>query len=366
VTQTVSERFGKYWLTRRIGEGGMATLFLGTAEGPAGFAKPCVVKRIRPVHSDKDSFRQMLGQEARVAALLNHPHIVQVFDFGEVNGENYLTMEYVEGASLNHLLRQGREEGVPLGWKAAVTIGIALADALDYIHSGVELNGNRTPLVHRDVSPSNILVSGRGAIKLTDFGIVKILHTPGVTATGIVKGKYGYMSPEQVKGMELDGRSDIFALGTVLWELLTGRPLFRRNDVAATIAAVLAGSIPRLADANVETPVGLQAVLDRCLSSARSHRYESARELHDDLATIATADDIAEARRELAMRASLIAQSSISGFPSETMLTGSNAFYGTREVFIAEDDDSDDLSVWVAVVTTAVVASTLLWIMFLR
>ena len=123
MSTSVSERFGKYWLSRRIGEGGMATLFLGTAEGPDGFSKPCVVKRIRPVHSDKESFRRMLGQEARVAALLNHPNIVQVFDFGEVEGENYLTMEYVEGASLNHLCRQAREEGTALGWAPALTIG---------------------------------------------------------------------------------------------------------------------------------------------------------------------------------------------------------------------------------------------------
>ena len=363
---SVSERFGKYWLSRRIGEGGMATLYLGTAEGPAGFSKPCVVKRIRPVHSDKESFRRMLGQEARVAALLNHPNIVQVFDFGEVEGENYLTMEYVEGASLNHLLRQAREEGTALGWPAAITIGMALADALDYIHSGVELNGSRTPLVHRDVSPSNILVSARGAIKLTDFGIVKILHTPGVTASGIVKGKYGYMSPEQVKGQELDGRSDIFALGAVLWEVLTGRPLFRRNDVAATIAAVLAGGVPRIAEVAPNVPVDLQNVLNRALATRRSERYETARQFNDDLAALATADDVAEARRNLAMRASLIAQASETGIANDPGYSTAHYIYGTREAFIAEDDDGESLSVWVAVVTAAVVASALLWVMLLR
>ncbi len=360
-----SERFGKYWLSRRIGEGGMATLYLGTAEGPDGFSKPCVVKRIRPVHSDKESFRRMLGQEARVAALLNHPNIVQVFDFGEVEGENYLTMEYVEGASLNHLLRLAREEGVPLGWASALTVGMALADALDYIHTGVELNGALTPLVHRDVSPSNILVSGRGAIKLTDFGIVKILHTPGVTASGVVKGKYGYMSPEQVKGQDLDGRSDIFALGAVLWEMLAGRPLFRRNDVAATIAAVLAGAVPPLAEAAPAVPNGLQEVLDRALASRRSDRYESARQLHDDLAALATADDVSEARRALALRASLIAQSGNESL-SDVAYTGSHVLYGTREAFIADDAEGDTLSIWVAVVTATVVASVLLWIMLLR
>ena len=357
-----AERFGKYWLNRRIGEGGMATLYLGTAQGPNGFSKPCVVKRIRQVHSDKESFRRMLGQEARVAALLHHPHIVQVFDFGEVDGESYLTMEYVEGASLNHLLRRAREDGTTLGPAVALAVGTALADALDYIHAGVELNGSRTPLVHRDVSPSNILVSDRGAIKLTDFGIVKILHTSGLNGSGIVKGKYGYMSPEQVKGLELDGRSDIFALGAVLWEVMTGRPLFGRNDVAATIAAVLAGSTPRIHDYAPDVPAAMQAILDRALAPQREARYTTARQLHDDLAALASADALAEARTALAMRASLFAQTEdIGGY--HTAYTGAHTL--AREAGEHEEEDQPP-SILIAVVTAAVVATILLWIILLR
>ena len=356
-----SEKFGKYWLSRRIGEGSMATLYLGTTESPDGFSRQWAVKRIRPVHSNKETFRKMLAQETRIASLLNHPNIVSVLEFGEVDGENYISMEYVEGASLDRLLGTAREEGRPLGWLSTLAVGLALADALEYISGGVQIDGTHTPLVHRDVSPSNVLISGRGDVKLTDFGIVKILHTPGVTASGMVKGKYGYMSPEQIKGQSLDGRSDIFALGAVMWEMLCGRPLFRRNDVAATIAAVLAGAVPKVTDFVADVPLGVQAVLDRALAGAIAERYDSARQMHEDLTALASDDQVAEARRALAVRASLLAQ-------SETAQGTSISYPGTpdgpRQTAIAEHSDS--LAIWAAVVTGTVVASILLWVMLLR
>ena len=351
----------------------MATLYLATLEGPNGFAKPCVVKRIRSAFSNRESFRQMLGREARVAALLSHPNIVQVFDFGEIDGENFLSMEYVEGASMRAILRQARRDARPLSLAEVAYVGTAMADALDYIHSGVDLDGQRTPLVHRDVSPSNILVSDRGAVKLTDFGIVKVLQAPGLTDAGVVKGKYGYMSPEQVKGQHLDGRSDLFALGAVLWEMLTDRPLFRRPDVAATIAAVLAGRVPRLTDVAPEAPAVMEPILERALAADRRQRYPSARALHDALAALVPSDELAEARRSLAQRAATAESEVDTDSWTGDILRTDDAFVGASSGSLArpllEDDDEDDglgTAVWVGLVTAAVVASVLVWWIVLR
>jgi serine/threonine-protein kinase len=368
-------QFGKYALDRKVGEGGMATLHLATVDGPAGFSKRCVVKRIRSDFSRQASFRRMLGQEARVAALLSHPHIVQVFDFGEVDGEYYLTMEWVEGASLARILRYVHGQSVQLSRGAAAAVGLAVADALDYIHHGVAIDGVRTPLVHRDVSPSNVLISTRGAIKLTDFGIVKLLQAPGFTDGGVVKGKYGYMAPEQVKGQELDDRADVFSLGTVLWEMVFGQPAFRRSDEAATIAAVLAGDASRPADPLDSARAPLVPLLTAAVAGPRRHRPTSARALHDQLTRLVPPPEVEQGRRELAQLAALIASveavdepapSHPSSAPIEfpSVVTRSN----TAEVHALSEpaEGGAGLVAWVAAVTAAVVASVLIWMMILR
>ncbi|MCA9555977.1 MAG: serine/threonine protein kinase [Myxococcales bacterium] len=352
-------RFGKYALTERLGEGGMGTLYLGTIEGPNGFSKPCAVKRIRPAFVSEPAYREMLAHEARVAAQLSHPNIVQVFDFGEVDGEAYLTMEYVDGASLARVLRQARDRGDHLGWTEAAVLGMALCDALDYIHSGVVIDGARTPLVHRDVSPGNVLVSTHGAIKLTDFGIVKVTRAPGLTESGVVKGKYGYMSPEQLKGQPLDGRSDVFALGAVLWEVLAGRPLFQRPDVAATIAAVIAGRVPRLTDFAPDAPAELQGVLEHALAPDRRQRFSTARALHDALATLMSTDEIAEAQRRLARRAASAGDPAAALSSGPAAATDPSLFAAMPE----EEAPEDNAFVWAAVISAVVVAGGLLWLM---
>ena len=240
----IKDQFGKYRLVHKIADGGMASIYLATSIGPGGFEKPCAIKRIRPEYSASSEFRDMLVREAKVAALLNHPNIVQVFDFGEVDGEYFLTMEWVDGAPLNRILRQASSHGQPLGLGPVLALASNLARAVEYLASGVIVDGMPTLLVHRDISPSNVLISTTGAIKLTDFGIVKVLEAPQGTAAGVIKGKYAYMSPEQLKGEKLDSRSDVFSLGVVLYEVLTRKRLFRRDDVASTIAAVLGGSVP--------------------------------------------------------------------------------------------------------------------------
>lgn len=257
----------------------MATIYLATSQGPGGFEKPCVIKRIKAQFSASPDFREMLVKEAKVAALLSHPNVVQVFDFGEVGGEYYLTMEWVEGTALSRLMALAYKRGVAVGLRAAVEVGLAMASALDYIASGVLVDGQRVNVVHRDVTPSNILVSTAGAIKLTDFGIVKVLEAPSSTKVGVIKGKYAYMSPEQIKGQELDARSDLFSLGVVLYEMVTGRRLFRRPDMASSIAAVLSGHVPPVRQIDPSIPVAFEQILSKLLAKKREDRYGSAAEL---------------------------------------------------------------------------------------
>lgn len=264
--------FGKYRLVRKIADGGMATIYLATSVGPGGFEKPCAVKRIRSEYSATPSFRDMLVREAKVAALLNHPNIVQVFDFGQVEDEYYLTMEWVEGAALSQILKRAARKRIPIGLGPVLQVTSALARAVEYLASGLTVDGVRTQLVHRDISPSNVLVSNTGVIKLTDFGIVKVLDAPQGTAAGVIKGKYAYMSPEQLRGEPLDSRSDVFSLGVVMYEALTKKRLFRRDDVASTIAAVLGGSVPRPSTIAGDIPAEVDELVLAMLSKRAAER----------------------------------------------------------------------------------------------
>ncbi len=261
----------------------MASIHLATTVGPGGFAKPCVIKRIRTEYSSSPSFRDMLVREARVAALLGHPNIVQVFDFGEVDGEYYLTMEFVDGLPLHRLISREWRARRRLPVAVALSIAIETARALEYLAAGITVDGRTTRLVHRDVSPSNILVAATGAVKLTDFGIVKPLEASEATVAGVIKGKYAYMSPEQLQGRPLDPRSDLFSLGVVLFETLTSKRLFRRGDVASTIAAVLGGQVPRASRLNAEVPEEVDAIIDRALAKDADARYATPTDLIEDL-----------------------------------------------------------------------------------
>ena len=179
--------------------GGMAQVFLAQIEGPDGFTKRCVIKTILPEYAELTNFAQMFVTEAKVAALLSHPHIVQIYDFGKVDNRYYPAMEYVDGVSVEQLLRAAAKRSVPLGPKVALGLALPLLDALSYIYTLVGPEGQPLELVHRDVTPGNVLVSSNGVVKLTDFGVVKTAVNPSQTSAGMVKGKYAYMSPEQVR-----------------------------------------------------------------------------------------------------------------------------------------------------------------------
>ncbi len=298
---SASGAFGRYELVRKIADGGMASIYLASTQGPGGFAKPCVIKRIRPEYSAAKSFREMLVREAKVAALLSHPNIVQVFDFGEVDGEYFLTMEYVDGLPLSRLITREWRAQRRLPVPVALSVALEIARALEYIAGGVTVDGQFTKIVHRDVSPSNVLVATSGAVKLTDFGIVKVLEASAATVAGVIKGKYAYMSPEQLGGRALDIRSDLFSLGVVLFESLTSKRLFRRPDVAATIAAVLGAQVPPVSSIVPEVPPEVDAIVARALAKDPDARYAHASDLIADLeAALAILPDHRHADRQRA------------------------------------------------------------------
>ncbi len=277
----VGEVVGKYRLIRDLGIGGMARVSLATLEGPAGFSKRYVVKRILPEFARNPQFARMFANEARVAAMLDHPNIVRVFEFDRENGTYYLVMEYVDGASLDQIVRAARKGGVPLGPDFAVEVGLPLARALAYAHSLKLPDGRPLNLVHRDVSPGNVLISRDGAVKLTDFGVVKSTIT--TTVAGAVKGKLSYMSPEQITVQNVDHRSDLFSLGVVLYEVATGLRLFRGDSLGATAIRVMRAVVPPPRSVMPETDPRLEAILMKLLERDPRARYQSAAELLTDL-----------------------------------------------------------------------------------
>ena len=217
---------GPYRIERRLATGGMAEVFVARREGLHGFSKRVALKRILPQFASDPDFVWMFIDEARLAARLEHPNIVQVFDFGTMDEDLVLVMELVDGTNVSRLLRAGTEEAV-VPWDVALHIAYQTAQALEYAHHAVDDRGQFLEFVHRDVSPANILVTRTGHVKLADFGIATVRSRAPTTEDGQVRGKLGYMSPEQVLGRELTGKSDVFTLATVLSELLMGEPLFQ-------------------------------------------------------------------------------------------------------------------------------------------
>ena len=274
------DQINKYQLVRKIAQGGMAEVFLGRVTGPHGFEKAVVVKRMLPDLASDPGCVEMFLSEARVSAKLSHPNIVQIFDFGEANGAYFIAMEYIDGPNLRAVVR--RAKGLSPGVVAKL---ISLAcEGLAYAHDFVDpINGRSLGLIHRDVSPENIMLTRQGALKLVDFGIVKAASEMNKTRVGTVKGKVAYMAPEQIRGEVLDRRTDIYALGVSCFELLTGhRPHELQNEIAM-MHAILTEPPARLSIHRQDVPDALQKIIDKALSKKREERYSSCRELQADL-----------------------------------------------------------------------------------
>ena len=276
-------KLGSYTLFERIGRGGMAELFLARQETELGATRLVVVKLILPAFGSDKRFAEMLIHEAKLAARLNHRHIAQVLDLGREDGRLYIAMEYVEGVDLTALLRHASDHGEGLPVEHAVGIVADVALGLDYAHRRTTDAGVPLGIVHRDVSPSNILVSYDGEVKLCDFGIAHANDLVAEDATDALKGKAGYMSPEHARGEVVDARSDIFAAGIVLWELLAGQRLYRPRGPIPLIEQARAAEIPPLPDRGFPEHEMLQRILSRALKVDRNDRYSSAAMFQLDL-----------------------------------------------------------------------------------
>ena len=267
-------RLGSYEILRKLARGGMAELFLARTNGPEGFEKLVVLKKILPTFAENPKFVRLFLDEAKLAATLDHPHIAHVYDMGKVEGNYFFTMEYVHGQDVRAMLRRTvrQEQLFPLDH--TVQIVHAIASALHYAHERRKPDGSLLDIVHRDVSPSNILVSYDGAIKLVDFGVAKAATSSVKTRTGTLKGKIAYMSPEQAKGGAVDRRSDVFSLGIVLWELLTTQRLFRTDNDLATIQLIINSKPPPPRTLRPECPVELERIVLKALAADPEQRLD--------------------------------------------------------------------------------------------
>ena len=259
----------------------MGEIFAALLTGEAGFEKLVVIKRILPHLAEDPRFVSMFLTEARVTASLTHPNICQVFELGQIDGEYYLAMEYLEGVSLSRLIRQNVGRGLDL--RIAAGIVAQTLEGLQFAHCFRQPGRGMVGIIHRDMSPSNVFVTSAGHVKVLDFGVAKVSHHSITTATGL-KGKYPYMSPEQIRGVEIDGRADLFSVGVLLFEAVTGRSLFNRGSDFETLFAVVEGPRPQASESRADVPYGLDDVIDRALRVAREERYASAREMSEALA----------------------------------------------------------------------------------
>lgn len=280
VAKPAIQTFGKYQILERIATGGMAEIYKARLEGIGGFQRTFAIKRILPNLSQNGEYIAMLVDEAKVAGLLSHANIVQILDLGQVDGIWYIAMEYVHGRDLGAVLRRAKKKGLCLPVPHTVFIAIELLKGLEYAHQRQVMRGGRPValnIIHRDVSPPNVLLSFQGEVKLTDFGIARASLKAMETVTGIVKGRFDYMSPEQAAGSkDLDQRSDLFSVGVVLYEMLTGHHPFRTDNEIGTIERVRTGKYIPVSQRNPEVPFTLETIVDRALQVTRDDRYPSA------------------------------------------------------------------------------------------
>jgi len=267
--------FGDFELIRKLGAGGMAEVYLARSFGAEGLAKQLVIKRILPSHAQQPRFVSMFIDEAKIAVSLNHPNIVQVFEFGKVGNDYFLAMEYVDGVDLSHLLARLRQAKRPLPLGEAIYISTEICKGLDYVHRKNDPFGRPLNLVHRDINPQNIMVSQEGACKIVDFGIAKARNMS--EADGLVRGKFSYMSPEQALGGDIDHRSDVFSVGLVFYELIFGQPLFNFETSEDTLSLIRKPILPPRDVLEASVPHTVVKILQKALDRVPDRRFESAR-----------------------------------------------------------------------------------------
>jgi serine/threonine protein kinase len=295
----VGTRLGKYTLERLLARGGMAELYLARARGAQGFEKLVALKLVLPHLADDPKFLGMFLDEARLAGRLDHPNIAQVLDLGTAGGEHFMAMEFVHGVDVRSILANA-EGHVAIPLDAALTIVVEACRGLHYAHELTDETGQPLWIVHRDVSPSNLLVRYDGVVKLVDFGIAKAADRYHETATGMLKGKSGYMSPEQCRGLQIDRRTDVFGLGILLYELTTAQRLFYGDNEFAILNRIVDGEFERPSEVVPGYPVELENIVLQALDPRVDNRFATAQELQDALETFARRSDLVLSSARLA------------------------------------------------------------------
>ena len=276
--------FGPYTLLRRLAVGGMAEVYVARAKGIGGFEKLVAIKVIHPRFSEDEHFIQMLVEEAKISVLLTHVNIAQIFDLGCIDDTYFIVMEYIEGADAYRLLRRASDRKKKLPLDICAYVAGEVCNGLDYAHRKRDSEGKPLGIVHRDVSPQNVLISYAGEVKLVDFGIAKAALRTGQTEAGVIKGKYYYMSPEQAWGDPMDHRSDIFSAGVVLYELLTGEMLYQEDNIPQLLDKVRKADIEPPSQKRRDVPKDLSSIVMRAVAKRPQDRYQSAHEMAQELA----------------------------------------------------------------------------------
>lgn len=275
---------GKYRLLARLGTGGMAEVLLARLDGPAGFSKHFAIKRMRPELTAHREFVDLFLEEARTASLLSHPNICQVNELSTAGNDYFMVLEYLEGVPVSSVLVKALSHPTAMPIPFLVGIAQQACEGLHYAHDMADDRGQPYQIIHRDISPPNLFVTVDGVVKVLDFGISKSRDSLVKTLTGQIRGKFSYMSPEQLRGEKLDRRSDVFSLGIVLFELLTGRRLFRRKSRLEVFKAVVKEPIPIASEWRPDLPPNLVSVLEHALARDRNRRFDSARAFGEALA----------------------------------------------------------------------------------
>ncbi len=275
--------FGKYTLLERIAVGGMAEVFLAVQSGLQGFEKYLAIKRIRPHLCGEESFLRMFLDEAKLAAQLQHPNVVQIFDLGRIGDAYFIAMEYISGRDMSRVVPRAEKLGILFPIEYALSVAASVLDGLSYAHGKTDAMGDPLNIVHRDVTPENIMVGWNGNVKILDFGIAKAANQSDQTRAGEIKGKLSYMSPEQAMGKTLDARSDVFSLGVVLYEWITGYRMFTGENEMAILKSIIDGKIYPPSYFREEVPEELEEILMKALAKDRDERFQSARDMQYDI-----------------------------------------------------------------------------------
>jgi len=305
--RSLPARVGRYEIIELLGVGGMAEVFKATSSGPGGFERTVVIKRIHPISNEDPQFVKMFIAEAKILGMLHHPNVVQAYDFGEADGSLFLVLEYVDGPSLSRAMHVLRATKRPFPVAIAAHFAHEVCRALDYVHTLADSDGEPLRVVHRDVTPSNIVLTSSGGLKLLDFGVARYLDAANRSEHQTIKGKAAYLAPEALRGEEIDGRVDLFALGVVLHEMLTLSELFASDDNLTTLHKVLEMEILPPSRTRPEVPGALDAIVMKALERDPARRYATAADMARDLGAFVVGSGM-RAEQASALVADLLAE----------------------------------------------------------